>query len=126
MPFFDKHGDHRVMPLFVLINQVDDHICSFSVDGLFAGMMEMKLRQLIRLVANRDGISIAGNIVLTNVVTGINNLEWNRTVVNLDRREIHIWRVIDINRGLLFSSLASRELGAEISPMLWSSGDRKS
>src|ERR1035437_5373621 len=100
------------MALFVLINEMRDHVVLFSIDGLFAGMMEVELRQLIRLVADRDGVSIARNIVLTNVVAGIDNLERSRTVLNMDRRQVRSRRVIDINGGLPFSGLADCEFWA--------------
>src|SRR5271166_1431353 len=95
-----------------------DHVVTFSVECLFARMMEMKLLQLIRLAFHGDGIAIAGSKLLLNGVAVVNNLERNRMTGEVNCRQMDDLRVGDVNRRLLLSRLAGCKLRAQISPML--------
>ncbi len=70
----------------VLMDQMNDHVVCLAINFLFAGMMKMKLQELVSFPSNRHGaVPIAVHLYRVAI---IDNLQYRLRVMELYRRQV--------------------------------------
>ena len=95
---------------------------AFEIEALprqqmFAWMMQMKLQQLVTRSGNDAGAARIG--VELNGVAIVDQPERQRPVLIIDRTDITLDAVAQIDRRLLETELAHLEIGLQLSPFRW-------
>src|SRR5208282_98289 len=111
-----KDGDGGIVPAGVRMNQMNHHLKVLAADGLFAGMVEVKLPQLIALASHGD--KAARGVVHLHRMPVVDDAQGSGMVIELDGGQVGLFRIANVNRRLMLSNLASGVLPLQVTPVL--------
>src|SRR5260370_10778992 len=97
------------------MDDVCDHVIPLPLDLLLAGMVEVKLDDLIFLPCYRNLAS--RRVVDLNGVAVVDDLQGRCLVVEFDRRQLSFFSAPDVDRRLFVSQLADSVFWTEIAPV---------
>ena len=87
---------------------------TFSRQQMLARMMQVKLQQLVTRSGNDAGAARIG--IELNGVTIVDDPERRRLVIIVDRTDVALDAIAEVDGGLLQAQLACPEIGSQLSP----------
>src|SRR5215468_10414983 len=112
----EQNCDHSQLAVVIRMYKVYRHLEGLAIDLFFTGPVKMKLLQHVFLVTDQDEAS--GTVIDHDGVAVIDDVERGRLVFEVDRRQVCLLRIADVNGGLVMSSLARCELWFQVAPMI--------
>src|SRR6266550_5165006 len=109
-----EHTRHRERSRGRLVDEVTFEIEALPRQQMFARMMKMKLQQLVTRATDHAGT--AGLGIDLDGVTVIEDAKRQRLVVVIDRTDVALDAVAQIDRSLLQAELANPKVGLQLSP----------
>jgi len=112
----EQHGHHRMLPRWALVQEVRRHRVRTAVHPLLAGTMKVQRDQFVTLSHHRD--AVAQIQVDLHGAPGVDHPETGRTVIELDRIEVHWQPLTDVDGTLSFAQHALPVGRLELAPGL--------
>src|SRR5215469_11216160 len=91
------------------------HLKALAVDLLFAWPVKVELLEFVPLAA--DCHEAPGSVIDHDRVAVIDDVQWDRLVIELDGRQVGLLRIADVDGRLMMPVHAGSKLGTKLTPM---------
>lgn len=114
-PLHDEESKDKQCAGWAFMNQVHLHRGMFSLDGVFAEAVEVKLEEVKSFFTNREVLARAD--IFLDAMAIVDDVEASDSVVINRSGDIGWDRVGQIDRGLVFPFFAESVAGFEVTPV---------